>query len=53
VTPARRSCEHYAEILTERGYDRSEIERLMASGALINAAARMIANLRGTSPPST
>ena len=45
--------EHNADILGELGYDRAEIDLLTASGALIdNAAARMIANVLGTSPAS-
>ena len=45
--------EHNADILGELGYDQAEIDRLTASGALIdNAAARMIATVVGTAPTS-
>ena len=40
--------EHNEVVLAELGYDRSAIERLQLSGALVgNAAARMIANVFG------
>lgn len=44
--------EHNAEVLAELGYDPARIERLAASGVVIdNAAARMISNLLTAPPP--